>query len=459
MKKIDPYIFRAYDIRGIYKKNLDEEVMFKIGYVLGKKKESFVVGQDIRASGNKLANALIKGLISTGAKVSHAGRTSYGQVLFAAWHLKKDYSLYVTASHLPSEWNGLKLHYGNGAPLLEEEIKELRDEVMKIKSKIQMSNYSKSNPNVKIQKINIKKKYADYLLDKFSKIKNNNLKIIVDCGNGAMCLSAPDIFKKLGFNVSELYCNIDPSFSGRGSEPTPKTIKTLQQKVKREKANFGVAFDGDGDRAVIIDDKGRYLSGNEVGIILAKNLIKNSKDKKIIITVSCSMAFEKELEPLGAKIIRVPVGYTFIISSCNRHNAVLGIEESNHTVMTQYFLFDDALPVPLKIAEIILEGGKKLSELVDEIKTYPYEEIRFDCSDENKFKVIKKIKKDLLKEYKNVNTIDGIKKNFSFGWILIRVSNTSPIIRLYIEAIDQVKFKQLKEKFSKIIKKEIKKFQ
>jgi len=452
MTKIDPYIFRAYDIRGIYNKNLNEEVMFKIGYVLGRKKKSFVVGQDIRKSGKKLADALIQGLVSTGAEVNYVGRVSYGQALFAGWHLKLNKVLYITASHLPPEWNGLKLHYGSGAPLLEEEIKELRDKVIE----------SKASPDfakrLKVQKISIKKEYSDYLLDKFSKIRNNNLKIIVDCGNGAMCLSAPQMFKKLGFNSLELYCNIDSNFSSRGSEPNPKTTKMLRRKVEKLKADFGVAFDGDGDRAVIIDDKGRYLSGNEVGIILAKNLIKSSKIKKIIITISCSMAFEKELELLGAKIIRVPVGYTFVISSCEKYNAVLGIEESNHTVIPQYFLFDDALPVPLKIAEIILEENKKLSELVDEIKIYPFEEIEFDCSDENKFRVMKKIKKDFLRKYKNINTIDGAKVNFPFGWILIRVSNTSPIIRLYIEAINKAKFKQLKEKYSKIIKKEIKRF-
>ncbi|MGB2762655.1 MAG: phosphomannomutase/phosphoglucomutase [Minisyncoccales bacterium] len=455
MSKIDPYIFRAYDIRGIYKKNLDEEVMLKIGFVLGKKKKSFVVGQDIRKSGKKLAAALIKGLTASGAKVFYTGRASYGQVLFAGWHLKLYMALYVTASHLPPEWNGLKLHYGNGAPMLEEEIKRLRDEVMKLNAQ----GLKLTAKISKLKKININKEYSDYLLDKFSNIKNNGLKIVVDCGNGAMCLSAPQIFKKLGFMVSELYCNVDSNFSGRGSEPNSKALVDLKKKIKKEKADFGVAFDGDGDRAVIVDNKSRYLNGNEVGIILAKSLIKNSRDKKIIITVSCSMAFEKELEPLGVKVIRVPVGYTFVISGCEKHNTVLGIEESNHTVMPQYFLFDDALPVPLKIAEIILKENKKLSELVDEIKVYPFEEIVFDCPDEDKFQILEKLKKDFSKRYKNVDTIDGVKINFNYGWALVRVSNTSPVIRLYVEAINREKFEQLKQKFSEVIKKEIKKFQ
>lgn len=463
--KIDPYIFRAYDIRGIYKKNFDEDVMFKIGYVLGKKKESFVVGQDIRKSGAKLTKALIKGLIMSGAKVFYTGVTSFGQTSFAGWHYKIDKTLYITASHLPPEWNGLKLYYGDGAALLEKEIKKIRDEVIKIKNQksktqpqlAELGGVKNTNQKSKIKKINIKKEYSDYLLGKFPKLKNNKLKVVVDCGNGAMCLSAPQIFKKFRFDVSELYCDIDPSFPGRGGEPTRNKVKVLQQKVKKEKADFGVAFDGDGDRAVIIDDKGRYLSGNEVGVILAKNILRNSKRKNIIASVACSMSCERELEPLGAKIIRVPVGHTYLTILAKKYNAVFGMEESGHIVMPQYFLSEDALLLPLKIAEIILEKNEKLSELVAEIKTYPFEEINFICPDEKKFKVAEGLIKKISQRYKNVNTIDGVKVNFNHGWILIRVSNTSPIMRLYIEAINKEKLKQLKQKFSEIIKKEIKK--
>ena len=465
---IDPNIFRAYDIRGIYKKNLDEEVMLKIGLVLGKEKQSFVVGRDIRKSGKSLAEALIKGLINSGSKVFYVGTASFGQTMFAGWFNKLDKILYITASHLPPEWNGLKPSYGNGISMPEREIKKIRDKVIKIKSPAFTLQGITDKQNLNLKKINIKKEYTGYLLDKFSGIKNNKLKIVVDCGEGAMCLSAPDVLKKIGFKVSELYCNVNPNFSGRGSEPTQKTTKTLQQKVKKEKADFGVAFDGDGDRAVIIDNKGRYLSGNVIGIIIAKDVLKSSKNKprttfgtkvvrgkKIVITVSCSMAFEKELKPLGAKIIRVPVGHTFMTLGCKKYNADFGIEESCHAILPECFPFDDALPVPLKIAEIILKEKKKLSELVDEIKTYPFEEVVFDCPDEKKFKVMKEIKRKFLKKYKNINCLDGVKVNFSDAWILVRVSNTSPIIRLYIEATTKEKLKKLKQKFSEIVNKAI----
>lgn len=450
MKQIDPYIFRAYDIRGIYKKNLDEDLMFKIGYVLGKKKKNFLVGNDIRKSGKSLAEALIAGLIKAGSEVVYTGTTSFGQTMFAGLHLKVYKTLYITASHLPPEWNGLKVYYGDGVAVPEREIRKTRDEVIRSKIKYQKS-------NIKIKRIDIKKKYKDYLLRKFPKIRNNKLKIVVDCGNGTMCLSALDIFRRFGFKVSELYCNPDPNFPGRGGEPKPNNLNALQDRVKKERADFGVAFDGDGDRAVIIDDKGRYLSGNQIGIIIAKNLLRRRKKGNIIASIACSMACERELSPFKAKIIRVPVGHTFLTILAKKYQAIFGVEESGHTVLTDCFYFDDALPVPLKIAEIILEEKKKLSELVDQLKIYPFEEINLDCPDDKKFEILKKIKKDFLKKYKKVITIDGVKVIFPEGWILIRVSNTSPIIRLYVEAENKKKFQELKNNFLKILKNEINK--
>ncbi len=449
--KTDPYIFRAYDIRGIYKKNLDEEVMEKIGFVLGKKKEQFVVGQDVRKSGKSLADSLIKGLIIGGGKVTYVGETSFGQALFAGWKLKKDKVLYITASHLPPEWNGLKIYHGDGVAIAEKDIQRIRDEVVRLKPQT----LDQKSPNLKIEKIDIKKEYSDYLIKKFPKLKNNKIKIVVDCGNGAMCLSAPQIFKKFGISLSELYCNIDPSFSGRGSEPKEKAVQELKNRVMKESADFGVAFDGDGDRAVIIDDKGRYLRGDQIGTILAKNILKKVNRKKVIISMTCSMNCERELTPLGGKVIRVPVGHTFMTINVKKHNAVFGMEESGHIVIPQYFWFDDALLVPLKIMEVILEENKKLSQLVDETKIYPFKNIEFNCSDEIKFKVVARIKKKLKKEYKKVDLTDGIKVSFDYGWILIRDSNTSPIIRLYIEAENDTQLKKLKDKFSKVIKKEI----
>jgi phosphomannomutase len=448
--KINLLIFRAYDIRGIYKKDIDEDIFRRIGFVLGKKNKKFLVGHDIRKSGRNLALALIEGLVTSGSKVFFCGKSSFGLCFFSGFKLKVDKTLFVTASHLPKEWNGLKINFGDGEPISSKEIERIRGKVLKIEGrKIKFK-------KPKFKKVNFKKEYIKTLLEKFPLLKEKKLKIVLDCGNGATSLTAPQIFKKFGFEVIELFCNPDPNFPNRDPEPTFEATKTLREKVISEKADFGVAFDGDGDRGVIIDDKGRYLNGNQVGIIFGKDILKESRNKKVVRTVSCSMAIDEELKKYGAKIIETPVGHTFVISTVKRNRAVLGIEESSHMVIPKYFLFDDAILIPLKIAEILIKEKKKLSEIVDQIKIYPFEEIVFECPDEKKFEVVKSLAEKFKKEYKRVNTLDGVKVIFDFGWILIRASNTSPKIRLYVEAKTKEKLKFLKNKFSKIIKQWIK---
>jgi phosphomannomutase len=447
--KINPYIFRAYDIRGIYKKDFDEETFQKIGFVLGKKKEKFLVGNDIRESGKSLALALISGLKISGAKAVYVGTSSFGLTLFSGLKLKVDKTLWISASHLPGEWNGLKPYFGDGEPFLPKDIEKLKNKVLKIEKK------KIKKVKLKLKRISFKKEYFKFLIDKFLLLKNNNLKVVLDCGNGSMSLVAPELFRKIGFKVIELFCKPNPRFPNRPSEPTIEATKFLREKVKKEKADFGVAFDGDGDRGVIVDDKGKYLDGNLVGIILGKNILSVSKNKKVVKTVSCSMAIEEELKKFGAKFVEVPVGHSYVISACKRKKAILGIEESNHIVMPEYFLFDDAILIPLKIAEILIKQKKKLSQLVNETKQYPFEEIVFDCPDEIKFQVVDDLTKKFKKIYKGINTLDGLKINFDFGWILIRASSTSPKIRLYIEAKAKEKLNFLKKRFSKILKERI----
>ena len=445
--KINPLIFRAYDVRGIYERDLNEEVFQKIGFVLGKKKKKFVVGNDIRKSGEKLARALIKGLMSGRSKVIYTGTTSFGETSFAGRKLKAFASLFITASHLPPEWNGLKFYFGNGVSFLEKDIMPIRDKVMKLDDR-----EMKPINRIRFKKISVRKAYSNFILDKFSTIKNNKLKVVLDCKNGSMSLVAPKIFKKIGFKVFQINCSPDPNFKNENPEPTYESTKELRREVLKKKADLGVAFDGDGDRTVIIDDKIRYLSGNQIGAIIGKYILKNSKNKKIVMSVASSATAEEEFKKLGARVIRIPVGHSYLTFNCKKYNVCFGMEESGHIVMPQYFWFDDALPVPLKIAEIILKEKKKLSELVNEIKIYPFEEIVFDCPDEVKFGVVENLAKEFKKEYKKVSTIDGVKVNFDDSWILIRASNTSPKIRLYIEAKNERKLKFLKDKFSKILK-------
>lgn len=449
MEKVDPNIFRAYDIRGVYGQTLTPEIMMKIGMVIGSKHKgkNFVVGNDIRKSSPSLAHALIAGLLSTGGKVTYVGTTPMGETLFAGWRSKKDISLYITASHLPPEWNGLKPSYGEGLPFSSKDIEEIKEAVLR--EDFKMSRWDELK---EMEFANFRKEYINYLISKFRIDKK--LKVVLDCGNGSMCLVAPYLFKKMGMEVTEVFCNVDPTFPNRESEPKPENLNVLVEKVKEENADFGVAFDGDGDRAVMVDDKGRIITGNEIGLILAKSLLREEKGT-VVATVACSMSTEKEIEKLGGKVIRIPVGHTFVIRACKEKNAILGMEESGHMVIPSYFLFDDAMIVPLKIAEILCNTGKKLSEIVDEIPKYSFREIVFKCSDEKKFRIVERLKQKFLEKYERVETIDGVKVLWDDGWILIRASNTSPKIRLYVEAVDEKRLDELKKEFSLLLEKEI----
>ena len=440
--EINPFIFRAYDIRGVFGKDLTKEVFQKIGFVIGKKGEKVLVGQDIRTHGKILSQGLISGLQKQKSKVFYCGKCSFGLCLFSGQKIKADKILFITASHLSSEWNGLKPFHGDGEPFSSKEIERIKNKVLKIW--VRKIEFKKPKPKT----INLKREYILDLLKKFPLVRKANLKIVADYGNGSVGLVGPKTFEAFGLKTINLFFEPNSNFPNRLPEPNFEATKILREKVIKEKADFGVAFDGDGDRGIIIDDKGRYLSGNQVGIILGKFLLKEEKRKKIVKTVACSMAVEDELGALGAKIIESPVGHNFVISNCKKEKAILGIEESSHIVMPKYYLFDDAILIPLKIAEILVKTGKKLSEIVDGIKIYPFEEIVFDCPDEKKFLVVDKLKEAFLEKYSNISFLDGIKVNFDSGWVLIRASNTSPKIRLYVEAKTKEKLEKIKKEFS-----------
>jgi len=425
-------IFRAYDLRGIYNDDLSAEVMLKVGLGLGEftrskiKGTTAVIGSDIRTSSEILRYTLISGLLSTGLKVYDVGMTSFGVTLFAGWKLDLAVSGYVTASHLTPEWNGLKLYYGDGVGFPEENFQDIQ----RI-SKSAAANTIDWDQIQRIEQIDYTQNYINFMLDNFK--PERKLKVVLDCGNGSACYTAPEIFKGLGIDLTELYCEVDPRFPNRESEPTPESLKVLSETVVAENADFGIAFDGDGDRGVIVDDSGRVLSADPVGILLGIDILKTKKGI-VLANVESSMAVERVLEPLGATVNRIRVGHTFLTLEAKKQGAILGIERSGHMIMPEYFLFDDAMVIPLRIAEILAKIDDPLSKIVDKLPNYPKNTKNFDFPDAKKFQVIDNLKTKFSAEYDKVNTMDGVRVDLEHGWCLIRASNTSPVIRLTVEA-------------------------
>ncbi len=446
-QNINSHIFRAYDIRGLYGKDIDPIVFYRIGLSTGtylKKevnKSNIAVGNDLRQSSYPLVYAFISGLSAAGLSVTFTGTTSFGQTLFAGWKTKQDLISYVTASHLPSEWNGIKFYSGDGVGLQEENLMKIRDIVLQ--QEWEQSTWPQIKPVININPI---KSYEKFFLSNFSFKKP--LRIAVDCGGASMTLSAPSIFKRLGIDLIPVYCDPDPSFSQRPSDPKPEHLEKLISTVKKESCDFGVAFDGDGDRSVIVDDSGIVLSADQVGIIIGTYGF-SKKTGTIVVNVECSKAVTEQLTSLGYKIKQIQVGHTFLTLHAKKEQALLGIESSGHIVIPSYFLFDDALIVPLKIAEIINRTTKPLKELRGSIPMYPRRKLEINCSDNVKFEVIKQLSILSRKEYDKVNTMDGVQITLKEGRVLIRASNTSPIIRLTIEADNQKEVNNLSTMFEK----------
>ncbi len=451
-KQTPAHIFRAYDVRGIYNEDLHPETMLKIGVALGtyaeeRGEKSVVVGNDIRATSLLLSNAFISGLLSSGMDVTCAGTTPFGLCAFSGWRLKRDIIAYVTASHLPPEWNGVKLYTGEGIGFSAEENEKIRDIVLGGKGKRVLWSEVGS-----YHEIDLRDEYIEYIAKRFDGNIFEGKKIVLDCGNGSMGLVTLDVMSRVKLKTDALFLNPDPSFPNRPSEPADASLEALKTEVKRKRADFGAAFDGDGDRVAIIDDKGRMLSADQCGVIVAKELLEEKRGI-VLANVECSMLVERELEPLGAKIERIPVGHTFLTLEAKKRDALLGIESSGHYVLPSFFPFDDAMIIPLKIAEVLAKTGKKLSELVDELPKFPKERRNLDCKDKVKFEAMRVLADRLAIEYgaDRINTMDGIRIDLKEeGWVLIRASNTSPLIRVTVEGATEEIKEKLMERFVEV---------
>ncbi len=453
-EEIPAHIFRAYDIRGIFNDDLYPETMLKIGRALGtyakeRGEKSVVVGNDIRATSTLLANAFISGMLSSGLDVTNTGTTTFGACAFSGWRLKKDITAYVTASHLPPEWNGVKLYTGEGIGFSAESNEELRDIVLEGEAESvlwhEVGNY---------HELDLREEYIEYIAKRFDRDVFDGKRIVLDCGNGSMGLVALDVVNRIKLKADALFPNPDPSFPNRPAEPTDATLGALKAEVPRKEADFGAAFDGDGDRVVIVDDRGRTLSADQCGVIIAQALLKEQKGT-VLANVECSMLLERELEreELGGKIERIPVGHTFLTKEAKERDAVLGIESSGHYVMPSFFPFDDAMVIPLKIAEILVKTGRTLSELVDELPVFPKQRKNIQCGDTVKFEVMRVLAERLSNEYgpDRINTMDGIRvEQGDEGWTLIRASNTSPLIRVTAEGATEEILAKLMNEFVRV---------
>jgi len=434
-------IFRAYDIRGIFGKDLTEEIMTRIGEAAGTYSPgNFTVGRDFREHGAQLEKAFVSGLKRTGSNANLVGTCPAPLCVFANWKMKNGITAYITASHLPAEWNGVKFFRQDGIGFFEDENKELGE----IST---LGNFKIGTGSAK-ELTGMDEEYANFVAER---IKPEGIDVIVDFGNGAACLLVPKILKRIGVKASFLFDWPDSTFSNRDPEPKPESLTALSEKVVKEGADLGIAFDGDGDRAIFVDDVGKVIMTEQSAILFIRDIMKTRRGP-VVANIECSDIIEDEVRKYGQKVFRIPVGHTFLVQETKKHDAVFGVEKSGHICVPKFFWFDDAIINSMYMIDIVSRMGKKLSDALKELPTRLFERIEINCSDEKKFQIITKIKEKVLETYENTETIDGIKIVFPDSWALIRASNTSPIIRLSIEARNQKRLVELIDEMTKLIK-------
>ncbi len=441
------HIFRAYDIRGIVGEDLTDESINRIGKAFGlfirnSGHKSVAVGGDIRGTTQSLQKSLIEGITSQGIDVHLVETGPLGLTLFEAFDQKLGASAFVTASHLPPEWNGVKFYWGEGigfSPRENEEVHRLFSE----------NRFTDATDRGNVVEVKTYDRYVEYLKSKFNFSKR--FSIGVDCGNGATSVILPQLYEDLGFQIYSLFDTPDPTFPNRTSEPNEKSLMKFSEFLKDKSVDFGAGFDGDGDRCVFTDETGKVIPSDNAGLIIAEYLVKTTGNPTVIINEECSKVVEDELRQMGADVTRIRVGHSFLSLEAKRLNAVWGIEASGHAVAPDIFLFDDALILPLLMAKALEYHYKPLSELNGRIKQSIRKRFDLKCPDDRKFRVVDELASKFSKEFDNISTLDGVAVTTPEGRVLIRVSNTSPKVRVTIESETEEGFESMEKQFIPIV--------
>ncbi len=438
---IPKHIFRAYDIRGIYPNEVNEEIAFKIGKAFGTlNPRKIAVGCDVRLSSPSIKENLIKGILSTGSDVVDVGFTSTPMIIFATMHLKCDGGINVTASHNPKEYNGFKIFTKGSIPMSYE------TGIHKIEELVNNEKFNVGNGFV--EKKDIFDDYSQYILSKVN-FENKKMRIVVDCGNSVAGKINTEILRRAGFEIIELFCKPDGNFPNHIPDPMePENIEDIKKKVVETGADIGFAYDGDNDRLGVIDRNGKEITPNDITIILAKHALDKTPGGKIVVNIALSMSVSDSIKKHGGIPIDCKVGHTYITEKMVEEDAIFAGELSGHYFFKEFFNGDDAILASLKLLEFLINNDANLKKESDQIPRYfskVAENIVIPIREELKEPFMEKLKVDLIKEGYKINDLDGVKILFDNGWALFRPSNTTPLIRYGFEA-------RTKEEFEKIRK-------
>ena len=448
--KIDPFGFREYDARWLYPENINLKGIVNLGKGLGsqiihhtkKNNPRVVVGHDYRSYSEEIKENLKKGLISTGCFVEDLGLSLSPMVYFAQFNLDSDAVAMVTASHNENGWTGVKMGIKKGLTHAPEEMKELKE--ITLKSKF----LEGKGKEKKIE--NFQDVYKNDLIKK-NKL-NKKIKVIAACGNGTAGIFAPDILRGIGCEVVELDCKLDWTFPKYNPNPEDmEMLHAISKAVIDNNADIGFGFDGDGDRCGVIDNKGKEIFSDKIGLLIARNLSKDHKKSKFVVDVKSTGLFntDKILASNNCETIYWKTGHSHIKRKVNTENALAGFEKSGHFFFNQPlgYGYDDGINSAIQVCHLLDNENKNMSEIIKSIpNTFQSPTMAPFCKDDEKYNVVEEIVKQITEiknkkikidnqEIKDILTVNGIRFSFEDGsWGLIRASSNKPSLVVVTES-------------------------
>lgn len=429
MAEINPKIFKAYDIRGIYPTDLNEDIAYKIGRAVVQFLEAkkIAVGRDIRESSPSLFKALARGITDQGADVYDIGLASTPMVYFASGKLDVDGAIALTASHNPAEWAGMKLARKEAAPIGE------NSGMLEIKDMVLAGEFSESPQKGQIVvKEDVKNEYTEYF-SSFANFGDKKFRVVMDFAN-AMGILEWEVYKKFpdSLEIITLFENFDGKFPNHEANPLKtETLKELKKKVVETNADLGIAYDGDADRIGFVDEKGKIISMDLVTAMLAKMVLEKHPGGKIYYDLRSSKSLKEVIEENSGIALECPVGHAKIKKLMRDNGAVFAGELSGHYFFEENFRAEASTLAAIMLLNAMTETGEKISELVRDVRRYFHSgEINSEVDDKDK------VITALIEKYADgkISEMDGVKIEYSDWWLNVRPSNTEPVLRLNLEA-------------------------
>lgn len=430
-KDIKKGIFKAYDIRGLYPQEINDEDAYRIAraFVSALGCKRVVIGHDMRESAEPYEAATIRGLVDQGADVVPIGLTSTPMYYFAVNHLYADAGVMCTASHNPAEYNGYKMTGKGAVPSIAIISNE---DLWKLASDGNFAEPEKKGTI--LPREDVLDAYAEAVLDNTGIRSLGNLKMVIDCANGMGGYILPKIMGKVGSDPTRLYWRLDGSFPNHEANPLKtETLLALRDRVVDEKADIGIAFDGDGDRVAFVDEKGQIISGDFVTALIAREMLKKKPGAEILYDLRSSWIVPEEIEKAGGKATECRVGHGLIKKQMREEGGYFAGELSSHYYFSDFYTTDNGDLAMLNMLKLMLDEKKPLSEIVAPLRKYHHSgEINSEVKDIPA--VLAKLKSKYGPVAKRVTEIDGYKAEFADWWFNVRPSNTEPLIRLNLEA-------------------------